>query len=195
MTRRAEIRHRVTEMLLTPGPDVSGGYPTEARNRVYPSRKRKLSHTQLPCLLVYTNSESCEVFNESPRSYKKTLALVIGVVAEENETLDDDLDRICGQVERVFNENVYLGKDDGGLVDECNLTRTELGFSVDCDVQTGGAAMTFEVVYYEDAVSSGEVEPNRLVPFKTVTVETKPACATSQEDTPAQYDEIALEWR
>ena len=195
MTRRAEIRHRVTEMLLTPGPDVSGGYPTEARNRVYPSRKRKLSHTQLPCLLVYTNSESCEVFNESPRSYKKTLTLVIGVVAEENETLDDDLDRICGQVERVFNENVYLGKDDGGLVDECNLTRTELGFSVDCAVQTGGAAMTFEVVYYEDAVSSGEVEPNRLVPFKTVTVETKPACATSQEDTPAQYDEIALEWR
>ena len=195
MTRRAEIRHRVTEMLLTPGPDVSGGYPTEAWNRVYPSRKRKLSHTQLPCLLVYTNSESCEVFNESPRSYKKTLTLVIGVVAEENETLDDDLDRICGQVERVFNENVYLGKDDGGLVDECNLTRTELGFSVDCDVQTGGAAMTFEVVYYEDAVSSGVVEPNRLVPFKTVTVETKPACATSQEDTPAQYDEIALEWR
>lgn len=195
MTRRAEIRHRVTEMLLTPGPDVSGGYPTEAQSRVYPSRKRKLSHTQLPCLLVYTNSESCEVFNESPRSYKKTLTLVIGVVAEENETLDDDLDRICGQVERVFNENVYLGKDDGGLVDECNLTRTELGFSVDCDVQTGGAAMTFEVVYYEDAVSSGDVEPNRLVPFKTVTVETKPACPTSQKDTPTAYDEIALEWQ
>ncbi|MEG1603735.1 MAG: hypothetical protein RRY12_01325 [Cloacibacillus sp.] len=168
------------------------GYPTAAEERVYPSRRRKLNHSQLPCLLVYTNSESCEIFNESPRSYKKTLSLVIGVVAEDNEALDDLLDKICSQVEQVFNEHIYLGASYDELVEECHLLKTELGFSVDCDVQTGGAAMTFEVIYYEDAVNSGQIKSNRLVPFKHIDLDTKPM--GSLADTPTEKDHIDLAW-
>ena len=196
MTRRAEIRRRVADILINCGSYNSvNGYPTAAEERVYPSRKRKLHHSQLPCLLIYTNSESCEIVNESPRSYKKTLTLVIGVVAEDNEALDDLLDMICGQIEHVFSENIYLGASDDELVEECNLIKTELGLSVDCDVQTGGAAMTFEVIYYEDAVNSGQIEPHRLVPFKTIYMESKPHCADMQEGTPTEIDRIDLMWQ
>lgn len=195
MTRRAEIRRRVADILMNCGSlEPVNGYPTNAEERIYTSRRRKLHHSQLPCLLIYANSETCELFNESPRSYKKTLTLVIGVVAEDNEALDDLLDKICGQVEQVFNENVYLGSDDE-LVEECRLLKTELGLAVDCDVQTGGAVMTFEVIYYEDAVNSGQLDPHRLVPFKKVCVESKPNGATVSPDTPTEKDEINLNWQ
>ncbi|MDO4560813.1 MAG: hypothetical protein Q4C86_07660 [bacterium] len=193
MTRRAEIRARVVDILKTHDVAASAnGYPTEAEERVFANRKRKLGHAQLPCILVYTQKESCEVYDQAPRSYKKTLTLMIGVVAEENDTLDDTLDRICGQVETVFNEDMFLGAGPGDLVEECSLISTEMGLSIDCDVQTGAAAMTFNVVYIEDAVNSGLAEPNRLVPFKRVYSKTRPAGSSS--DTPTEKDAVELDW-
>lgn len=194
MTRRRDIRARVVDILKNYGSEAPvNGHPTSAGTRVYPNRKRKLASTQLPCILVFTNSEASEIFDQAPRSYKKTLSLGVAVIAQDNDALNDTLDVICEQIEKIFCEDMFLGTDEDELVEECTLKNTEMGISVDCDVQTGGALMSFDVVYIEDAVNSGNVEPHKLVPFKTIYLDSRPNGGTSATKT--EKDQLELAWQ
>lgn len=188
MTQRMAIRKRIVEMLKERG--------TNAGSRVYPTMIKKLFPDILPCILIYTRSETSEVYDESPKSYKKTLTLGIECVAEKNEQLDDVLDTLSGQVEAILAEEQYLHDADGEpMAEEVLLKTVENVIAGDGDIPAGAAIMTVEVTYIEDAVCTGGIAPHMLVPFKSVQLDTKPKCGTTQPDTPAEKDEIALEWQ
>lgn len=187
MTQRLSIRKRVVDLLKERG--------TDAGSRIYPTMVKKLHPAILPCILVYTRSESSEVYDESPKSYRKTLTLGIECVAEKNELLDDTLDTLSGQVEAILAEEQYLHNADGEpMADDVLLKTVENVIAGDGDIPAGAAIMTVEVTYIEDAVCTGDIAPHTLVPFKSVQLDTKPKCGTTQPDTPTEKDEIALEW-
>ncbi|MEG1799839.1 MAG: hypothetical protein RR214_06590, partial [Synergistaceae bacterium] len=99
---------------------------------------KKLHPGILPCILVYTRSESSDIYDESPRSYKKTLTLGIECVAEKNELLDDTLDVFSAQVESILNEEQYLNDLSGRpMAEEVVLRSVENAISGDGDVPTG----------------------------------------------------------
>lgn len=183
MSVRAAIRHRAVESLKRIG--------TDAGERVYPSMIRPLWGEDLPCVLVYTRREDAEVFDVAPRSYDRTLALAVEVVAKgegaDDGLLDDTLDRVAYQVEMVFNEDQTLG----GLCESVLLKSTEVTLNMDGEEITGSAVMTFDVRYITDAVASGAVSPNLLTPWHRAGVEMKPS--GSLGDTPTEKDEVELE--
>lgn len=194
MSQRKIIRARVVDILKNYGSYPStGGSPTDAGLRVYPNMTKKLHKDLLPCIVVYTQQEDSEEFDSSPRSCKKTLSLIVEVVAECNEALDDTLDDICQQVETVFNEYQFVPQPDDELVESCDLVSTKNVLSVDGAMQTGSALMTYRIVYVEDAVASGNVRPHLLVPFKGVNVDSRPQGST--DETPTEKDQVDFTWQ
>lgn len=181
MSIRKEIRKRVAAVLQN---------ATSAADRVHQSRMIKIKPETLPCILVYTNKEDCEVYDTAPKSYKKTLSLDIEIVAEGNALLDDTLDDICNQVEAVFNEDQHLGAPGAELVDDIELSGTSITLDPTGEVLTGSAVMVIKVTYVEDAVASGTVEPHTLDPFESIYMDTKPL--DSLADSPVEKDGIEL---
>lgn len=180
-SKRKTIRHAIANVLLN---------NTSAGAHVYASRTRKLSKESLPAILVYTNNEDVEVFNESPREYRRTLTLGIEIAARADDDLDDTLDDIAQEVERILSENQTPGGADTLL-----LTGATIVLNADGDNQHGGCVLTYDAIYFTLDVSEGVAGPgvpaeNVITPFETGGVTWRPNGAT--EESPQAKDEILL---
>lgn len=178
MSIRTQIRDRVAEILMA--------YTTSAAERVYKAMYLPLAPDLLPCICVYASREAVEIFQTAPRVYKKTLNLQVEIIAEANEELADTLDKIIGQVEAIFNEDQHLNN----LAEEVNYKGVEMTIDPKGEIVTGSAVMTYEASYLEDRVASGLLEPHKLVPFKSIYIDSKPSGALP--DTPTKKDGITL---
>lgn len=181
-TTRKAIRKAVAAVLLN---------NTAAGPHVYASRTRPLPAKSLPAILVYSNDEAVEIFNESPREYKRTLTLGIEIAARADDTLDDTLDDIAQQVERILSENQMPGGADTLLLNGVAITLSGEG-----DNQHGSCILTYDAIYFTLDVSEGVAGPgvpaeNVLTPFETGGATWRPNGAT--EDSPQAQDEILLE--
>lgn len=164
-TIRKQIRHAIADVLR--GNTLAG-------ENVFASRTRKISEKLLPAILVYTREESFEVFNASPLEWKRTLTVGIEIVARADEDLDDQLDDIAGEVERIMSENQTLDC----LASDVAPSRIEIQLTADGDNQHGACILTYDIVYYTFDVSEGEEGPgvptrNVLHPFQTANVDYK----------------------
>ncbi|MGD9664616.1 MAG: hypothetical protein AB7U34_05375 [Novosphingobium sp.] len=180
-TTRKTIRHAIKDALLN---------NTSAGAHVYASRTRPIPATSLPAILVYTNNEAVEIFNESPREYRRTLTLGIEIAARADEALDDTLDDIAQEIERILSENQTPGGADTLL-----LTGAEIVLTKDGDNQHGSCVLTYDAIYFTLDVSEGVAGPgvpadNVLTPFERGGVVWRPNGAT--EDSPQAEDEILL---
>ena len=135
---------------------VLTGLPTTGAN-VFKSRVRALWETEeLPALLVYTQDDRAEIFNEAPRRYERTASVAVEIVARANDDLDDVLDGIADEVEAALFDNPYLLVSDGqgGTVArsaDTVLTTTEIKILKEGDTEIGAARLTFDATYYQDA--------------------------------------------
>lgn len=111
-------------------------------NRVFTSRVYPVRETDLPCLIIKTESErvSYETIN-APAQLEREITVVIEAIAKATENLDMTLDDICLEVERVMD-----------LVSpstiDMQLTGTNIDTSVLGNQPIGIATMIYRVKLY-----------------------------------------------
>lgn len=104
-------RHAIREALQT----LLVAANTAAAGRVYINRTNPLSQRpsseagsaqeELPAILIYTRNEAAEIFNVSPREYRRTVEVIIELVMAITETtgaIDNALDDFAEAVEAVI---------------------------------------------------------------------------------------------
>ncbi|WP_422460249.1 MULTISPECIES: hypothetical protein [unclassified Endozoicomonas] len=123
---------------------------TDAGDRVFVNRQRTLRRDDLPCLLVYTTTESCDTGyaeQTAPRQDKRRLTCVVDIRAESRNGLDDLLDRLAFQVEQAVFADVSFGQ----TVADGFLNSTNIQFSEEGEHCIGACELSFELHYYTDA--------------------------------------------
>lgn len=149
---RKQIRDAVLAALQAPG-------ATSCGSKVFGNRARQLWKTELPCLLVYTESESAEIYTQAPLEYKRSLKLVIEVVAVAADNLDDQLDEILEQLERA----IYRDETFGDLVSTTTIVSTEMDIIDEGEKPAGAAKLTLEMIYYWRPADTQEPESVALL--------------------------------
>lgn len=140
--QRALIRQKVIELLTRQKSD--GTYPTIVGGRVSSTRVTPYWESELPCINVYNGLDRAIVFNEAPRELKHDFVLVVECVAEANDMLDDNLDAMAREVERVFSINDTLE----GVTADIMLDNTEMSIRENGDRLIGAAKIEFRCEYY-----------------------------------------------
>jgi hypothetical protein len=160
-TQRKKIRQAIKALLLD---------NTPAGARVWTNRPNPLSQrpgqqsasSQLPAILIYTRSEDSEVFNESPRQYKRTVEVVVEIAAAMNDDIDDTLDDYAQTVENLILLDDRLGTDpdDAGeyVADGTELTRSSMTIVDGGEIPIGAAILSFDVMYYTFHPADAEPE-------------------------------------
>jgi len=134
MNHRKEIRKKIVEMLKN---------ETGVKDRVYSNRVIPIGSYQLPAISIYTRSETLRIINDSPRQYERALQLVVDIAASATSDLDDVIDDLAIQVEKVMEHNKALDN----LVSDITLTETEIGIDSNADKLIGVASLVYEVKY------------------------------------------------
>ncbi len=102
MHKRNEIRDAVIALLL--GSTVAG-------TTVFQSRTRRVQENELPCISVFTSTETIEDRDEAPRYYRRTLTVVVECYLKATDNLDQALDAFSYQVEVALQSVDRLGLD------------------------------------------------------------------------------------
>jgi hypothetical protein len=122
---------------------------TNADASVYASRVRPLIsngwQSELPAIIVYTMDESSEIFNQAPREYRRRVELVVEIHAEGNESLDDTLDTLARQAERLLLMDDSLG----GTANDLQLQRSRMVLLDQSEQLTGACRLIFEAEYFD----------------------------------------------
>lgn len=122
---------------------------TNAGASVYASRVAPLIsngwQSELPAIIVYTMDETGEIFNQSPREYRRRVELVVEIHAEGNEALDDTLDTLARQVERLLLMDDTLGD----TVNDLQYVRSRIVLLDQSEQLTGACRLIFEAEYFD----------------------------------------------
>lgn len=142
---RERIRKKIVELLKG---------KTDAGDRVFPNRAAPAKVDKLPIILVYSKSDAASKFSESPREYKRTISMVVEIIAagpeqnfadEDGKTsVEDLLDALGEQVECEISRDIFLQ----GEADDLDLGDSELEFEARGQKMIGSLRITFDIVYY-----------------------------------------------
>lgn len=135
MHLRSQIRDFVVALL--------GGLPTTGA-RVYASRVHRAPNHELPCLLVYTLSETSQPNSicDGEVYLSRSLDLAIEALAQGDD-VDDTLDTIAAEVEARIGGDITFG----ALVREAYLTESRISLSGEAEKRTGALRLSFRVNY------------------------------------------------
>lgn len=138
---RKLIREKVAAILGTPA--ITGVLA------VFQNRQARVAPEEMPCILVYTKSESAEEAIAAPRQYRRTLKLVVEIVRMDVSAtdVDDFLDTVADEIEQRLFQNETLD----GLASDTKLSDTEIDFITDSENEVGFCRLTFDVTYWTQA--------------------------------------------
>jgi hypothetical protein len=156
MKERRLIREHIQKLLKN---------KTAVGDRVFSNRSTPASIEELPLINIYTKSESVDPHNEAPKSYRRSLNLVLEVigVGRDDCALEDLVDSIADEIEKELeNDETLDGKAD-------KLSLTGLQYTVEPDGQSpvGSLVLNYSIIYYQ------EVGPDCFPPFETMSVDYK----------------------
>jgi len=136
----SHVRQRIRERIAT---DVTGLTTTGAR--VYQSRVYNLESSNLPGLLVYSNSETSDrATMQTTDSLTRTLDVIVEGYQRTATDLDDTLDTISAEVETAIAGDAPTLN---GLSKDVFLSSTELTLTGEGDSPAGMVRMTWTVTY------------------------------------------------
>ena len=122
---------------------------TNAGASVYASRVAPLIsngwQSELPAIIVYTMDETAEIFNQAPKEYRRRVELVVEIHAEGNEALDDTLDTLARQVERLLLMDDTLGD----TVNDLQYVRSRMVLLDQSEHLTGACRLIFDAEYFD----------------------------------------------
>jgi len=186
---RKLIRKKVAELLKN---------NTAAGKRVFPNASVPPNEKQLPVILIYPRSESAAKYAEAPRELERGLDLAIEIYAagpevdedgnepEDEDSLEDILDDLSEQVERIMHKDETLQ----GTADDSILTNTEMEFSGTGAQPIGSSRLTYSVTYYTHAPRSIEQQLDRIDNFEKANVDWN---ISDDDNTREAKDTIALD--
>ena len=126
---------------------------TTTGSRVFQSRVFRLEAADLPCLLVYTKTESVELDTMIPRALNRDLTVEVEGYARGTSDVDDTLDLIAEECENA------LGADSeftvGGFAKSIALENTEMVIEGDGDQPIGVVRLSFTVRYRTTMANAG----------------------------------------
>ncbi len=132
---RQQIREQVATTLT--GLDTTG-------NNVFQSRIYNIEESKLPCICIYTVSETSEPISMSPpRSIEKVLDLVIEVYIKGQNSATD-LDAVVKEVK----ETMYTDRLINNLAKDSYLTTQELTYNGEGDKNIAVGVLTYQVFYH-----------------------------------------------
>ena len=132
---RQQIRERI-------GTTLSG--LTTTGTNVFQSRIYNIEEANLPCLCIYTKTETSEPLTmNAPRSIQKNLDLVIEVYVKDRN-YDFVLDKIIKEVkEKMFTDRLI-----NSLAKDSFLTTQEITYNGEGDQTIGVGTLTYNVEYH-----------------------------------------------
>jgi len=132
---RQQIREQVATTLT--GLDTIG-------NNVFQSRIYNIEESKLPCICIYTVSETSEPISMSPpRSIEKVLDLVIEIYVKGLNSASD-LEAVLKEVkEKMFTDRLI-----NNLAKDSYLTTQELTYNGEGDKNIAVGVLTYQVFYH-----------------------------------------------
>ena len=132
---RQQIREQVATTLT--GLNTTG-------NNVFQSRIYNIEESKLPCLCIYTVSETSEPISMSPpRSIEKVLDLVIEVYIKGQNSATD-LDAVVKDVKtKMFSDRLI-----NNLAKDSYLSTQELTYNGEGDKNIAVGVLTYQVFYH-----------------------------------------------
>ena len=133
---RQQIRERAGTVLT--GLTTTGSNVFETR--IYP-----LENTNLPALVIYTKNETSEpIVISTNRLISRELELIVEVYVKQTSNFDDQVDKICKEVEVAISADTTLN----GLAKDCFLQSTEIEYNTEGEQPLSYAVLTFLTNYY-----------------------------------------------
>lgn len=172
--QRKRIREKMVEILRAGA--------TQVGEKVYGSRARAFFQEELPAVCVYFYNETVEEFNASPRELKRTAKFRVEVLAKADEDLDNLMDEIGDEVEKIL----HNANDLDGLVNDLVLSDSQAAILADGEQPVGSLQLTFDVEYLTLAPGEeGEVAAE-VSPFRQVRTTYRPNGAGAQAPQPGE---------
>jgi len=135
--KRKAIRHAMRDVLLA-SPTLSG--------RVFTTRARPTETRELPVVILYALDENAERINYQG-SLMRALSVAVEIRATAAGSLDDALDDLCAEVERVLAAARQLA----GLAADSVLASTAIGLDGEGEARQAIATLRYNVRYQTDA--------------------------------------------
>ena len=136
------IRQQIREQV---GSTLTGLTTTGAnvfQTRVYP-----LENTNLPALVIYTKSETSEpLVISANRIMSRELQLIIEVYVKQTSNFDDEVDKICKEVEIALSADTTIN----GLAKDSFIQSTEIEYNTEGEKPLSYGILTFLTNYYVD---------------------------------------------
>jgi len=133
---RQQIRERAGTVLT--------GLTTTGTN-VFETRIYPLENTNLPALVIYTKNETSEpIVISTNRLMSRELELIVEVYVKQTSNFDDQVDKICKEVEVAISADTTLN----GLAKDCFLQSTEIEYNTEGEQPLSYAVLTFLTNYY-----------------------------------------------
>lgn len=134
----SHVRQQIREAIAA---EVTG--LTTTGSNVHQSRIWNFEAGDLPCLSVFTNSETSETVSLGETMSRIMQVAVEGYVRQAADT-DDTLDTVASEVE------VAMASDQtfGGLARASELSGTEIAYSTEGERVVGVVTLTYQVQYY-----------------------------------------------
>lgn len=153
-SRRSLIRKAIQKALLN---------ETEAGASVYTNQSSEIWDDDLPIIVITTRSETIQLLNVAPREYKRSMDIVVEVLAKGEESpnekedggAEDIADQIADKVEEQLSVDDRFGNFENALgktvalVDELVLSNIEFEYTGEGVQPMASARMAFRATYFE----------------------------------------------
>jgi len=138
---KRRIRESVRDLILN---------HTQAGEQVFTAPVVSHWVQNLPAINIFTESETVERFNESPKSYRRVMTLVIECVAvgDSEGGLDNNLEELGDAVESFMEIDETLGQ----CVNKLELVSTDYDYKQDGQSLTGSLILRYTIEYFTDAI-------------------------------------------
>lgn len=126
---------------------------TAAADRVFETRIVPWRRLELPALAIYTLQEGAEDRSTAPRELTRTMQLAIEAAVKQSSNVDDAMDAISLEIEKVMHADETFG----GVAGDSVLTSTELDVMEEADRPVGLVRLVYTVTYYTHAPEADDV--------------------------------------
>jgi len=139
MHPRAVIRQQFVDLLK--GQTDCGDNVFKQRSRPFVQAEGWAS--ELPAIIVYTNTDASAVFNVAPAEWERIASVVVEIHVAADEDSDDLLDHIAEQVEILISRYNWEDEDMKFGLGQTTMNLIEAGGQINA-----AAAITFPMTYY-----------------------------------------------
>lgn len=141
MANHVRRQIRDAAVVLLTGLSITG-------SRVYKSRVQRLESTDLPCLLVNTDSEQIEAQTIVLNAVlERQLNLSVRILVQNSTTFDDVVDAIIKDIEIAINAS-SASKTLNGLAENIEMKNIEVSVDATGEQPIAEVTLTFLVTYY-----------------------------------------------